>query len=174
MTLKIRRFQFTLATAIWVCLATFSTAQVAAFDPDQLQRDCLDGKCVDALNTAVAAVNLLNVTDGEVNSQIGLIAAVLLDAGRGAPVENLADIAGAIASLSGYSTDAQQRAAISQLAVDFAQGNVDFQDVSQPFAASRDRPGRGLGRGNRGRGNNGRGNRNGFRDFFDRVFGANG
>ena len=114
----------------------FAVAQVALFDAPLLLSRCGRGECQNAIISAVSQIQRQNLPVAEFNSQLGVLAAVLFEAARGADDETVRRISLAIAILAEYSTDQDQRDAFLWVAEMIVNGDVELFDLNDPFAVS--------------------------------------
>ena len=114
----------------------FAVAQVALFDAPLLLSRCGRGECQNAIISAVSQIQRQNLPVAEFNSQLGVLAAVLFEAARGADDETVRRISLAIAILAEYSTDQDQRDAFLWVAEMIVNGDVELFDLDDPFAVS--------------------------------------
>ncbi|MGR3343180.1 MAG: hypothetical protein ACU0DI_08160 [Paracoccaceae bacterium] len=113
-----------------------AVAQAALFDAPLLLSRCGRGDCQNAIISAVGQIQQQNLPEAEFNSQLGVLAAVLFEAARGADDETVRRISLAIAILAEYSTDRGQRDAFLWVAEMIADGDAELFDLDDPFAVS--------------------------------------
>ncbi len=111
-------------------------AQVALFDAPLLLSKCGRGECQNAIISAVNQIRQQNLPEAEFNSQLGVLAAVLFEAAKGADEETVRRISLAIAILAEYSTDRDQQDAFLWVAEMIANGDAGLFDLDDPFAVS--------------------------------------
>lgn len=132
----VRRKLRALAVAVGVIAAQPAPAQVALFDAPGLLFECTRGNCETAIVVAVQQIRQRRLSGDEFNSQLGVLAAVLLQAARAADVAVARQISLAIGILAGFSTDQAQRAAFLRVASAIVSGDDALFDLSEPFAVS--------------------------------------
>ena len=111
-------------------------AQVALFDAPLLLSRCGRGECQNAIVSSVNQIRRQNLPEAEFNSQLGVLAAVLFEAARGADDAAARRISLAIAILAEYSTDQDQQDAFLWVAEMIANGDAELFDLDDPFAVS--------------------------------------
>lgn len=133
---------FALATMVMISAATIPSgtakAQEALFDSATLSSACAadSNDCVTAATAAIDKLQAIGLSPEPLNSQIGAIAAVIVEAAKSAanPVQIAA--ARALELVAAASSDPAQRLAISKVAALVASGNGGQIDTSNPIAAS--------------------------------------
>jgi len=130
----LRIFLLTMAAA--GSIATSARAQATLFDSQFLRTSCLQNTCEAALRGEVGRLVASRLESAELNSQLGAMAAILVDLARGASAEKSVQIARALLFLAQYSNDEIQRNSLLQLAQAIADGTADLFDLQQPFAVS--------------------------------------
>ena len=114
-------------------------AQVAQFDPVQLISQCSVQDCDQVLDNIFARLRASIADPLDLNSQIGLMAAVLVDAiGENPSLRTLELVARALTHLANLSSDPDQVASIIDVAGAVARGEVGLFDTLSPFAVSPD------------------------------------
>ncbi len=113
-----------------------TAAQPALFDPSALESGCIRGQCLAATRASLSQLEVHRLPEAELNSQLGVIAAILYEAARQAPPEAQGQIAQALLLLARISTDETQRRSLLLLARQVADGEIDLFDLQTPFAAS--------------------------------------
>jgi len=111
-------------------------AQAAYFDADAVTRDCQRGQCKVALENVLANLAARSLPAEEMNSQIALLAAVLIELAKAGGSAISADTADALVMLASYSTDPGQQAALQQVALAVSRGEVGLFDTATPYAVS--------------------------------------
>ena len=127
---------FPIALCGGLALAGPLAAQQARFDVPALERACLSGGCLEATRLAAGRALAQGLAQDALNSQIGVIAAVLFDTARQAGPELFPDIASALAFLADLTSDGAQRESLLLLARQVAAGEIGLFDLQLPFAAS--------------------------------------
>lgn len=117
-------------------LATASMAQATLFDGAGLRLACLQGECLDTTRVQVLRLQRNQPPGAEFNSQIGAMAAVLIDAAQIADEPFVDQIAQALLYLAGLTSDAAQKNSLLVLANAVLEGSTDLFNLNQPFAAS--------------------------------------
>lgn len=115
-------------------------AQVALFDEPALIAACQQQACVAEVESILTQMRTQEVAEEEFNSQIGFIAAILLDSAGSAEVAVLPQMGAALTVLGQSSSDARQGAAIAQVAGAVVRGEAGAIAASAPYAASPSRP----------------------------------
>ncbi|MFV2003429.1 MAG: hypothetical protein ACC619_10670, partial [Paracoccaceae bacterium] len=113
-----------LVVAIGVITAQQAPAQVALFDAPGLLFECTRGNCENAIVVAVQQIRQRRLSEDEFNSQLGVLAAVLLQAARAADVAAARQISLAIEILAGFSTDQAQGAGFLRVAGAIVSGDA--------------------------------------------------
>lgn len=149
---QVKRMQFglknVLAASVAIIIPALALAQDAQFDPENLISACRLDTCQTEVNRVLQNLESRQLDDEQFNSQLGLIAAVLLEVGLDGDPENVEHVANALAGLATYSTDSLQRDALRGVALGLSRGDPDLLKTSEAVAASPARPGRGrIGRG---------------------------
>lgn len=117
-------------------VSTGVLAQGAVFDGDNLRATCLAGNCVSAVQATLVQVQAAGMSETDVNSQLGVIAAVLFDAALVASEQSVEQIARALVLLAQFSTDELQQQSILRVANAVLEGNSELFRLDQPFAVS--------------------------------------
>ena len=150
---RIRRLWFgTVAAMMW---QTPASGQAIGFDPDVLVLQCQLGPCKPTIEGLTNDMRNSGLSEEEINEQIGVMAAILLDSGIGQTDQITTHVADALTALSDISTNSNQRDALQDVATELSAGELDQFATTAPVAASRDRP------------------RNRFRNGFRRRFNPN-
>ncbi len=126
--------------AIAAALSGSAIAQVALFNEPALIAACQQDACVAEVQAMLGSLGDRNLPEPEFNSQIGFLAAILLQSAETAQADRLPQIGAALGMLGRSSTDARQSAAIGQVAQAVARGEVASVAASAPYAASPSRP----------------------------------
>lgn len=113
-----------------------TAAQTAQFDESGLQAACTNGQCVQATVSVLSAIVAQGLRGDSLNSQIGIVAAVLFAAAKDAPPQHFEQIAQALALLAEASSDGAQKQSILLLARQIGAGDIELFDLEAPFAAS--------------------------------------
>jgi len=124
------------AGTVAVTLCAPVRAQVALFDEPALTAACHQQNCVAEVGSAIAGLRARKLPEPEFNSQIGFLAAILLQSAADAGAAALPQIGTALGVLAQSSTDARQSAAIGQVASAVVNGNAAAVAASAPYAAS--------------------------------------
>lgn len=115
--------------------ATPSLAQDAAFDASAVTSACQSGGdgCLAAVQAALAAIEASGGDAAALNSQLGVLAGLLLELARAAPAATLAVFAQAMGAIADVSTDPAQQAQLRAVASDISDGNVP---ATSPFGSA--------------------------------------
>ena len=132
--------------ALAVLLGLPATAQVALFDETALVRACSADGCEAALTTILTDLRARDLPRDEMDTQIGFLAALLLQSAESAEPARLPQIGAALGVLGETAGDPRQAAAIRQAAAAAASGQAGTIAASGAYAASPSRPVRGAGR----------------------------
>lgn len=133
------RSGFVFATALTVLFPSYGTAQDALFDPQALKTACSQDACGEVTEDLLLGLQAQGLSGDALNSQVGLIAALVLASGRDNPGRNVDDIAQSLLALSSLSTDTAQRAGIENAAGAITRGDLTLLRTGEPFAVSPDR-----------------------------------
>ncbi len=135
--LSMIRANLKILTVVFGVLGTqVAMAQVALFDAPLVLSKCGRGECQNAIISAVNEIQRQNLPEAEFNSQLGILAAVLFEAARGADDETARRISLAITILAEYSTDQAQRRPFLWVADMIVNGDNELFDLDDPFAVS--------------------------------------
>ena len=132
--------RFLAGAAVVAALGGQAIAQVALFDEPALLAACQLDACVPEVEATLGRLGDRNLPEPEFNSQIGFLAAILLQSAETAQADRLPQIGAALDVLGRSSTDARQSAAIGQVAQAVARGEAASVAASAPYAASPSRP----------------------------------
>lgn len=127
---------FALAALLAPAAVSPGAAQVLQFDPALVAAVCAAGDCAAAVGGVLSRLGAAGLTEAEVNTQLGALAATLIDTARTAPAGQAADYAGALRAVAAHSTDPGQAAQILLAAAEVASGGAGGIDVTAPVAAS--------------------------------------
>lgn len=115
-------------------------AQTALFDEAALTAACGAGQCTDEVRAIVEELRAGDLPEAEFNSQIGFMAALLLQDAKTAGPDALPGLSAALDVLARSTDDARQSAAIGQVAQAVAAGQAGAVQASAPYAASPSQP----------------------------------
>jgi hypothetical protein len=115
-------------------------AQAALFDEAALTAACDAGQCAAEVWAIVEELRAADLPESEFNSQIGFMAALLLQDSKTAAPDALSGLSAALDVLARSTGDARQAAAIAQVAEAVATGQASAVQASAPYAASPSRP----------------------------------
>jgi len=127
-------------------------AQSILFDPEKLAAACRSDTCQVIVAETVQHLQSQNLEAEQFNSQLGIVAAVLLETAREMAGENPKHVVNALTDLAEYSTDRLQQDAFRNVAQALSRADPSLLTPSEAFAVSPDRPGRRPGRRRNGRG----------------------
>ena len=113
-----------------------ASAQATLFESSAVTEACRDERCPIEIDRVLADLRSRNLQDEDFNSQIGFLAAILLESAETAGPATLPMIGAALARLGQSSTDARQGAAIADVAEAVAQGRAGEVGAAAPYAAS--------------------------------------
>ena len=135
-----RRSRLVIIVLLAILVKSPVTAQSALFDTQELSAACSQNECRRGLQSVLGRLKSQNLSDDIFNSQIGIIAALLLNVGQSqtAPLNN--EIAQDLFFLSGFSTDIAQRDGIERAATALHQSDLALLATAEPYAVSPDRP----------------------------------
>lgn len=111
-------------------------AQALSFDRDAVVAACQGGNCAAFITNVVADLRNSGLTPDEINSQLGLLAALLVALAQDASEDTLAALSDALNEVAIASTDAVQADAIIDVARAVADGQAGQIDTSNPIGAS--------------------------------------
>lgn len=111
-------------------------AQQTLFDQRAISAGCAAGDCVGAVRVSVAALQAQGLAQPAMNSQLAILAAMLVQAAQPAPAAAAADYAAALEAVAAASTDPAQARAIAEVAQKVAAGNAATIDLTTGIAAS--------------------------------------
>ena len=111
-------------------------AQTLAFDRDAVVAACQGGNCAAFVANVVEDLRNSGLTPDEINSQLGLLAALLVALARDASEDRLTLLSDALNTVAVASTDAAQTDAITEVARAVAAGDAGQIDTSNPIGAS--------------------------------------
>ena len=123
-----------------VVLAMPAAGQTALFDDVALTTACSQASCVDEVTVILSDMRALDLAEPEFNSQVGFLAALLLQGAETADPAAVLQLSAGFEVLAQNSTDARQAAAIRQVAQSVAQGKAATVAASAPYAASPSQP----------------------------------
>ncbi len=124
---------------IALALAGSAGAQ-ALFDEAALVAACSDAGCAAEVEAIVTDLGDRSLPTPEFNSQIGFLAAILLQSAATAEAATLPYLADGLGVLGNATTDARQSASIAQVAEAVGQGQAGALSASTAYAASPSRP----------------------------------
>lgn len=133
---KLKILTVVLAVVLGIFGPQVAVSQVAFFDAPQVLSKCGRGECQNAIISAVRQIQRQNLPAADFNSQLGILAAVLFEAARGADDDTVRRISLAITILAEFSTDQDQQDAFLWVAEMIANGDADLFDLDDPFAVS--------------------------------------
>ena len=126
-----------LASAVASLLITVpaqAPAQVAHFDIDELMASCqID--CAGYIANLIAQLRARGVPQAQINEQVGLIAATLVEASASAPPEVRQQYAAGLQTIADGTDDPEQAANIRTVAVQIESGE-DVTDIEIAVGAS--------------------------------------
>jgi len=123
-------------TTLILAAAKPAAGQQMMFDPAALISACRQGDCSTAAVELASKLRVLTKSSQDMNSQLGIIAALLFDLAKSARGQMLENIAQALDALTKYSSDARQVEALRQVALVIRSGQAGLYDLAAPFAAS--------------------------------------
>lgn len=137
-----RHFQLKFAAIVIVAFgqSTPSHAQSALFDVDRLAIECGNNTCQSEVTGIWQNLKTMDLDDAQLNSQLGIMAAILLEVGRDTAPQNLKGVANALSGLAAHSTDSQQQGAFRNVAQALVRGDLSVLNPSEAFAVSPSRP----------------------------------
>lgn len=107
-----------------------------AFDGSRLRSACGDGRCVAGVRLALRQARRAGGAPDALNTQIALIAAVLLDVALGFEGDDYSQFSRGLMVLSRASRDAAQKRSLAALARRLLDAGVAGLDLGVPVAAS--------------------------------------
>ena len=117
-------------------LPTAAGAQNALFDPNALANDCRIKTCQKTLLAILNDLDDQQLDADQLNAQLGMLASVLLDAGRDDSFKNAKHVAGALTVLARRSSDELQKSTMRRVALAVARGEMELLDPADPFSVS--------------------------------------
>ncbi len=131
-----RQFKSVPIALLAMALATPGFAQTPLFDSGATQAACGSGDCVAGVTVALADLSAQGLADDDRNSQIGALAALVIEIARTAPASRWASLAAALDLIAAATTDPLQRLAILDAAAMTLAGNAGQIDLATAVAAS--------------------------------------
>lgn len=131
-----RQFKSVLIALLALPLATPGVAQAPLFDSGATQAACSAGDCVAGVTVALADLSAQGLPDADRNSQIGALAALVIEIAKTAPASQWTSIARALEVIAAATTDPLQRLAILDAAAMTLAGNAAQIDLATAVAAS--------------------------------------
>ena len=135
-----RYFRQMLMAAALAAAGGPAAAQAALFDETALIAACQQQSCITGVEDVLNNLRAQQMAEDDFNSQIGFLAAILLNAAETTEAEALPQLGAALEVLGKSSSDPRQSAAIGQVAQAVGQGEAAAVRTSGAYASSPSRP----------------------------------
>ncbi len=116
-----------------------AVAQTTAVNTENIAAECAISaeRCQFAVEQAIATLRALGLTPAELNTQLGVLAGAALDGAKNLPAAEKVLLAGMITTIREASTDPEQIAALSGLAVQLETGaDINLDAFAQAISNS--------------------------------------
>ena len=111
-------------------------SQDSVFDTTALQKACQQQGCHALVEQILASSDVAAMAPEERNSQLALLAAILIEIAKTGPANIWDEIARSLVVLAEFSTDDLQVLAFRNAALAVSRGEVGLFDTTSPFAVS--------------------------------------
>ena len=125
-----------LLTGLLAGAAGQAQAQALYFAPAQVTASCVIGDCEAATGAVLAGFSAMNMGPEDLASQLGVLAAVIIESAVSAPEGTWPSIAAALNLVADSSPYSAQAEAIRAAAAEVAAGNAGAIDTADPIGAS--------------------------------------